>query len=377
MLTPALQTALFSVIEKYQQQVNPHEDTNIHDFPSLKNAVIQKELKNELKALTSIFENRARAERRFKRHCITRAKINMDSCVAANTMSFGLCNQLYAEIAQTLYPELTQADLIKLLLPTAKILITPNVIKQDPTKRLALTNLSIEFKPTEIKTLQEPATLSQLSDFVVSGRYLYDLTTIARYHFDLHLDHYNLLSRAYPDLATTLYQHNATLRALKNHLLMFTGSGQPPKHAIQAFIMELRLGGQKMWGKNFATPSAQVAFTDFQGYLKNLPAELNDTLLLLKSLDSTKSFSHVIDDLLNSECVETAASDLQSIIDNPLNQNVLMQVTHSKDAQLEIRKIYRPGIALSITPDESNLLPHSRASNLFWRTLTLRTVTRI
>lgn len=78
-----------------------------------------------------------------------------------------------------------------------------------------------------------------------------------------------------------------------------------------------------MTGSQYADLVAQQAVADFIYYLESLPIETQVSLLALKGQDRT--LEQVKNHLTKGYCVETAASNLQAIIDNPQNATILNQ----------------------------------------------------
>ncbi|ASQ45675.1 hypothetical protein [Legionella clemsonensis] len=107
--------------------------------------------------------------------------------------------------------------------------------------------------------------------------------------------------------------------------------------AIKHLSQELELGGERYTGQVYASVGAQVAYTEFIAYLNSLPPQLQSDLMELKT-SSGITLGHIIKDLNNRECIETASSNLKELLNNPLNKTVLHTRPHLTQEQIDTIK---------------------------------------
>lgn len=352
-MSAVLENSLARLIADKKKLIQKHLPI-IFDYNSLKEQVVNAELAEEVSELTRLLQQKDFPQA-FLNRCRQRALRNQNTCLNYFSMPQGACNSLYWKIAKLLFKPQTLGDMLSILTPqvTTYIHCQESLDRpEEPLERLSTQQITLQFEQLAVETtLVGPANKKELAQLVVVNNHLFNLEEIAYYDFNLHCIFYEQLASQFPSLTHHVYQHNAQLKTLQSYLAMMNHAGQTPKQVICKFIQELRQGGSRIMGGVDAGINAQVAFTDFISYLESLPIDLKNQLLALRNKQN-ESFNHVIDHLRAEKCVEEAASMLQSLIENPKNQEVLnSHPILSKEYMANIKKQYKPGNKISLTND--------------------------
>lgn len=313
-----------------------------HDYQSLKDNIVRTELAQEVELLRALFEQDSEIEEKFKTRCLQRSQLLEGTSLSYFEMPEGACNRLYWDIAMLLFSPRTMQNMLAILVPELTNVLDIELEGRASNPR----NLRIILNLTEMSYLDAsvPPMIEDLGHYAVRNKTILDARKIERFNFPLHQQCYELMHRNYPDLAIALYQHNPHLKRLGEDILTCSGTGCSIAQRIRDFILILRLGGLHMTGRQFASIAAQQAFTDFLEYLASLPEDTQATLNTLQSKQlGSHNFAAVISGLKGSNCVETAASYLQVIIDEPENATFLNTHPHLPQTYLErIHQQYQP-----------------------------------
>ena len=294
-----------------------------YDYQTLKESIIYDELTEEIAALRLMLASEDDFETLFKARCRLRAERNACSALSFTEMPTGVVNSMYWDIAMLLEPA-SLGDMFNILLPDVTHHIVHDAkVSQDSSSTHAK-NLDFSFQKKNTVSLSEAPLVERLGDFAVSGTSLFDLKTITNLRFAWHKNFHAAMSKAYPALAYSIYQHNTVFKTLAERLMLLQGQNQTPLEAINILIRELKLGGTTITGSVLAARDAEDAFAAFMGYIDALPEDIINRLLCLSD-GSSITIRHVIDHLRAGKCAETGASYLQRIIDNNRAQSVLNQ----------------------------------------------------
>ena len=349
-------TAIKTLIEAAQALLEA-ADFAPHDYHTLLDQAIKIELQETTHGLTKTLEHpgsTASFKENFTRLCKARAHSRANSALETCVMPHSPTNELFANIAILLFKPTTLSELLQILLPEASC-ITFEVTTRKAGS-LHPDHVIFTFQKEELTCLEEePANLEHLTHFILVDNLLLNAKDIAKFTFDLHQSYQQALRKFNPTLASKLYQKNPTLRALKNDLLLVEGAGPTPGQAISALIKELKLGGERMTGQVYASTSAQIAFTDFKAYLISLPETMRTELLALST--AGKTIASVVKHLDAEKCVEAAASDLQTILNNK-NHCAYLNTPHilTPNAILRLKEKYSAPKVLA-TADNDGIKP--------------------
>ena len=358
---------LIELITRISALVSISDNQAPPDYASLKELVINQELTDELAALKNIldgdFNNFAET---FKKRCQQRNQRNTNTCLSMTAMPGGVCNQLYWQIAIIVFKPQTYAELFTLFFPDVNVQLSCTLQlndKQPESKYPDISLVTLQFQQ-----LHADSSLNALPDatvpahFVIAGKLIFDLQDIAAFDFVMHEKFHAGLQAHFPDLALKLYQHNDALKTLHNKLLLVTGHGQSLKQVIQRFIRECKTGGNLITGEEYATISTQVAYTEFVHYLEGLSSAMKTALLNMKTNSHPHlSLSDIWNHLKQGNCVETAARDLDSVLNNKENESLLNTSPNvaSEDKAEILRQYRKPQTAnLPVTGNEvTTVLP--------------------
>lgn len=317
-----------------------HDERVLENYSSLRAAIIDQELDDEVTVLSAMLE-REGFDSAFKAHCRIRALKNADSCLSFTAMPNGACNKMYWEIANKLLHPVaaTMQTMLAILLPDIKRYVRQAVSVADTSHRLDSSNIKFTLEDTPLSDLGA-SKLNTLSRYVIANDTLLDVQDMSAFDFRTHRRYKTMLVASAPELAKRLYQHNPALRQLFEHLSLLDEKVRTPFEVLSSLTQALRIGGSAMTHATYASDGAEKAFEAFQDYMRFLPSETRDALLLLSG--GQYSLAFVIRHLENRECVEIAARMLQSILDAERNQIILnTHPTLSTACLSGIQKNYR------------------------------------
>ena len=102
-MNPIDKNIILELLSEWQALLQGNDNFVIENFQSLKQRVIQLELKDEMVALRVMTESEDFIEA-FKTHCKARAKVNANTCLSFFAMPHGVCNKSYWKLAFQLLP---------------------------------------------------------------------------------------------------------------------------------------------------------------------------------------------------------------------------------------------------------------------------------
>ena len=349
--------ALKTLIEEARVLLLGPADIAPHDYHTLLDQVIKIELQEITTMLTHALERHDWAElfkEFFTKLCKARVQLRANSALGFCVMPHSPTNELCAKIALLVFKPNTLGELLQILLPEV-ICITFEASTRK-TGSLLPEDLIIQFQKEALASLEEePAGLENLTHFILADNLLLNARDISGFNFGLHQKYQQELQKFNPTLASQLYQKNPAIRALKNDLLLVEGAGPTPGQAISTLIKELKLGGERMTGQAYASTSAQIAFTDFKAYLISLPEAMRATLLALST--AGKTMASIMKHLDAEKCVEIAANNLQTILDNKNHSSYLnTPLTLTKSAIARLKEKYGAPKVLA-TADNDGIKP--------------------
>ncbi len=340
----------------------------IPDYPSLKLKIIADEHQEQVKILynqiTALVSSSAESEFEdwFKTQCLIRAKKNLKNCLSFAANPTSPCNTMYWTIATLLFEPRTLGEMLRIVLPEVTALVSPNLIRILSTEHQRLNglesiNCQLNLEPVE--NLAEEPSLMALSHLVIVENYVFDVSSIANFNFRLHQKLYTELSMLYPSLAESLYQHNDDFKTLQANISLMDERGSTPRQALSKLVYEFRRGGVTVTGSEYTGKTVEFAVNNFLVYLSAIPPELKLSLFAMKN-QADKSFQQIITDLEKGECVETATSDLQSILNSSLYAHDLDTNPELSSSQIQTilatyKELSRQGIETTGQQDESVL----------------------
>jgi hypothetical protein len=189
--------------------------------------------------------------------------------------------------------------------------------------------------------------------------------------FFQHIKLYHLAKEQWPILFSALYQRNEWFRALEEDIKTYEENGLTPREAMLRCIRGLELGGARMTGDILAARAAIEAAGLFHHYLDTMPDEISENIKALRATDG-KTIAEVLNDLAHENCVESAASNLKKILENPTN-NASLDARPSLN-QEELNKIeekynHLDSTTIKLSVDNSSV--PIRLCNDLIRTITL------
>lgn len=301
----------------------------IDDYPKLLQSGISIEFETAVWELDNWVNEFGFAEEDALKHAFLQLCASRDEYVANSLLSYsglpdGLCNALFWEISRLLFPHNTLINQIKLLIPS----VTHAVQLQYNYPLNAPKNIQLDYKiiPLDQSNVlaADLSSPNVLKEYAIAGPLLFDLKELISLPFVLHLQWYKLLQKNHQALLCNIMQHNDDLRQLHGDLQLIDQGGLTPNESITHLMNELKRSGERLSGDEFALAPAPIALAAFFEYLNSLPETLRLELLEL-SCPRNKLLADILQDLQNDKCVQTAADELLSIIENKANTKTLVR----------------------------------------------------
>ncbi|CEK09204.1 hypothetical protein [Legionella hackeliae] len=289
-----------------------------------KDYILAMEFADEVEFLTALLAKEEQDfSNHFKKRCLKRAARNANSGLSFIANPTGACNQLYWKMTKLIFPELnTMGEMLAILQPAIKF-IDVEPVRVDLTKKLSIQNTNFCFQEVPISELKTKADVDDLANFVTYKSLVFDVRQIANFNFSLHRIFNQTFEQYYPALVTRLYEHNPALAVLYERLWLIGGLGDTPREVISTVIAYFNIGSETTTGAFYATAGANHAFHKrLISYVEALPSPFKENLLAAKNRRGI-SLQDVLNELYAGGCVETASSDLQSILDNPEKKDIL------------------------------------------------------
>lgn len=331
-----------------------------HDFASIKKAVLQNELKQEMVALKTMLLDCDTFEMQFKARCFKR-ETDKEFAISCHDMPQSPSNSLYWEIALLVFEPNTMKEMLNIIAPSIR-----HQLKVDIdyfSHNTALHGIQV-MKPevtleqvNHLDALEKDKPILELfTHYVLSKACLFDIKNIAQFGLMQHGALQNQLTQSYPEFSTLLYQHNSTLQTLSKDIQIFN-KGITPKTAIEQLIQALVSGGEQMTGKPYASDAATAAAESFSQFFNALPIKTQETLRELKG--DGVSLGEIIDkEMTKGQCVETISLNLNSILKHNKNQQILILPSAIGQRTLkELKDKYGPKHSI-IIQKEDLLVPY-------------------
>lgn len=307
-----------------------------HDFSSLRDYIIAQEIQTESAKLRTLIKQRgltlAGLKKGFLLLCEHRALKNNGTALSFTALPNGDTNRLYWEIAAFLFSPHTLAELLSILSPNTKKMLTTSLetewlhpaLAHSPSweKIAAMRKIRLDVCEGGVDEESNELIPNDLSGYLFFKDTLFDVGNIKKLPFERQAQLYEALELKYPGLHDLLYTHNSTLSALREHIVLVKNKGQTLRAALTQMAKGLLLGGQKMRGEGYAGASATTAYVVFNQYVASLSEPLKDKAMLLKSMTGKTLFT-VLSDLNQGKCVETAGAQITNILNNPQNKDTL------------------------------------------------------
>jgi hypothetical protein len=270
----------------------------------------------------------------FLQLCASRDDYVANSLLSYSGLPDGLCNALFWEIARFLYPQNTLIDQIKLLIPSVTHVVQFQYnypINTPKTIQLNYKLIPLEQSNVLATDLSSPTVLKE---YAIAGSLLFDLKELISLPFALHLQWYTLLQKNQQALLCQIVQHNDDLRKLHADLQLISQGGLTPNEAITHLMNELKRSGERLSGDEFALAPAPIALAAFFEYLNSLPETLQLEVLELPC-PGNKGLADILEDLQSDKCVQTAADELLSILENKANAKTLVIKPNLTEEQVQ------------------------------------------
>ncbi|MBA2709196.1 MAG: hypothetical protein H0U57_01190 [Tatlockia sp.] len=318
-----------------------------YDYASLRECILQAELKQEIEELKYMLLDQSTFEENFKKRCALR-EIDKEKTIPFQSMPKNSTNELYWRIAELVFQPETMQDMLEIVLPSVQKQLKVDLDYasgiNNPTPTLELLDNLDEFKK------QEP-TIDTFMHYIFAEGILFDTRGIECFALRQQSVLQNLLNEKHPLVCDQLYSHNTSLQGLTLDILTLNQKGITPKAAIEQLIKGLILGGEKMTGQQFAGKLAKDAVDRFFAWFNALPNHVQEQLRTLDG-DHTTLGSIIDNELGKGTCVETAAAHLNSILQKHSQEPILTLPPEMKPLDLKaLRDKYGPKKPLDTKKD--------------------------
>ncbi len=266
------------------------ENAAPHDYASLREFMLQQELKQECDALlTLLLDDHSDFEMKFKQRCKMRETDDLNT-LSLKDIPESITNQLYWKIATTVFKPKTLLEMLDIVLPSLKNYVEIHLERPvNPPREFGQRKAEDILKPV-IKTSTDRNSLSKLAPelavlthFVLTDRDIFHVGEIADYPLTLHVKSQDTLQQVHPNIAEKLYQHNPEFQVLEQDIITLNNKGTSPKTAIENLIRGLNFGGTQMTGSTYANQSAEEAVKQFLNYINALPESTRTNLRAIRS----------------------------------------------------------------------------------------------
>ena len=319
---------------------NPEAPT---DYTSLKQRVIQLELRREINTLREMLGTDDFIAA-FKQHCQWRATHN-EANIKINELPENPTALLYWHITLLVFQPQTMAEQLAIILPQVTTYMEVSVSDSHLYERGAikryLKNALPILKETPIaKALTVPPQLAILSHCVIIGSQLFNINDISHFPLKLHVYFQHYLANMHPVLAEKVYKHNISLQCLVTNILTYRQKGVPPRVALEQLSKQLSLGGKRITNNVYASSASNQAFEYFFTYFNALPSTLQKQLRALHL--THKTLGSIIDiEIEKGECTETTADLLTKILDAHKDNPILNLPPQMSDKDIKtIESLY-------------------------------------
>lgn len=315
------------IIEQSKALTNP-ADGKLNNYPGVVQGVLQKELQHEIQKLEGFLSQTSRNQQEFAAFFTERCKkraSDRNKYVSLDAMPESPANRMYWEIANVLFCPKTMRDMLAILLPEIKYQVQLSDVYSETvsTSRIDRYKETMHNLTKVVRSeigLDEAPDISNIANFAITSTDIFDVREIAFFPMSYHEQLEQSLSENFPALHRKLYQHNPSLRMLRDDIQMFRNDVATPRAAINRLMSMLKRGNTQVTGLEYVPDPAQTAAMYFYEYVKSLSDETRAKLLSLN--DGTGvTVKKVIDGM--SGCVNTTCGLLSAILRNNSDSPVL------------------------------------------------------
>ncbi len=350
-------------------KLTPKADV-INDFPQLTNAVVQKELSDEVKKLSAMarLPDEQAKKTQFTLLCQARDQQNQETFLHFAAHPHSHCNELYFNIAKELYPNANFQALFQLLVPgiTTQLSIDLTVAttmvneRQKKTEHITLTKKSLSDPDIILALL--PVQIDTFEHLLLIEQNILVLNEIERFNFKLHSELYQLLTEQNQrPLQQAIAAHNESLAELYTTLERLNGEGATLRDVILPMAKRMSVSGTASGTGDFASERGSQIAQRLLAYYANLPPEIQARLnSCVVREGSGNSFARVIRDIKAEECIETTSENILNILANPDNNHILdSRPFISEKDKTDLLERYQKKIGVSVISTRGALITTS------------------
>lgn len=333
-----LRTSLITIIEKYEVELKNQPNDPITNYPRLRSTCEALDLEESLSILTDCSPETLPES--FKIVAEQRRLLTKGTALSFSASPQSPANKLYQEFFIALFPNASLITFLNVFAPEVDTLLKIKrkfKLRKSPDQKLNPKHLELQVEIEEVKLEESSLPNLKSTQVIIIDNKILLVPSVTRFSSSAEISWafihktYALLLKHYPRFYEKLLSHNRKIKQAYEHAALFdTRLGD----RLTQLIQQLKLGGSRTTGQSNASKAAEDAVVSFQHYLDALPANVR----AIKTKSGVTLEKIIVIDLIDRrECVETAAGNLQSIVENFANRQWLDFVPNAQ-ASLEVTK---------------------------------------
>ena len=347
MLKNALKTILDDARALVEQMAL---DVVIADYQTLVESVIQKELRDELLLLekTVLLCDESEIKAQFKILCQARDVQNDKTALYFLGAPESYCNALYFNFAKTLYPAANFGELCTILMPTLEKewIVKLECVQGDGKKRrrllqkIVLCEIALNDSESCLRLL--PLALGSFKRILRQDNHVFIMDNIESFDFKMHAEFHQKLIQENQPLMHGIASFNESLAELYSRLARWNGQGTTIRDVILPIARRMGISGTSAGSGDFASFDGSIAAERFVLYYQALPEPIKSALGECHGHGNNPNITTIAHHIEARECIETAAMQLESVLDNPLNDEILNTTPYmSEEEKMALGHPYR------------------------------------
>lgn len=346
-----LKNALKTILDDARALVTPMAlETVIGDYQTLVESVIQKELREELLLLekTLLLCDESEIKAQFKILCQVRDLQNYKTALYFLGAPENYCNALYFNFAKTLYPAANFGELCTILMPTLEKewVVKLESARGDAKKRRRLLQkivlCEIALNDSESCLCLLPLALGSFKRILRQDNHVFVMDNIASFDFKMHAEFHQKLIQENQPLMHGIAAFNESLAELYSRLARWNGQGTTIRDVILPIARRMSISGTSAGSGDFASFDGSIAAERFVLYYQALPEPIKSALGECHGHGNNPNITTIVHHIESRECIETAAMQLESVLDTPLNDEILNTTPYlSEEEKMALSHPYR------------------------------------
>lgn len=327
----AMEKKLRFLIAEATKIVNGSQEPGIiEDYTTLLQAVLQKELLDEINKLEGLLNSKCNQliKEQFEKLCLARDEQNKGTKIHFFASPETVCNTLYLNFAKTLYQTDSFGTLFPILLPSIKnIWIATLALEashqnsyETPQKKRLTQVVNVHVvKNDDVELKKMLLTPESFKRFVICDTDLFILDTLESFNFDLHCETHTILMEKAPKLCQAIAAHNTSLTELYSVIVRCHEQGATILNTMLPLIQIMSISGERLGHGVFASDQGTQAAEHLISYYHHLPEPLKKMVSECTTAATNNTLAMVIRKMEEQDCIETCATQLLAIVGDKTN----------------------------------------------------------